>query len=224
VKPMADSIRAVRERIDRACTKAGRNAGQVRLVAVTKTVGIEGIEQAIRCGLVDFGENYVQEAKEKISRIGREGIRWHMIGHVQTNKAKYIPQFFDYVHSVDRWELLAALERYGKPMKVLFELNLAQEATKHGTDEDGLRAMLEKVFSLKHVKPVGLMTMAPYSDDPETVRGLFATLRKMLEKMNREFALAMNELSMGMSSDFEVAVEEGATMVRVGTAIFGERT
>ena len=146
-----------------------------------------------------------------------------MIGYVQTNKVKYIPGRFDFIHSVDRWELLEDLDKYGKPMKALFELNLSREATKHGTDEDGLKRLLEKVDSLKYIKPVGLMTMAPYVDDPEKVRMLFATLRKTLEKMNREFSRDMKELSMGMSSDFEVAIEEGATMVRVGTALFGER-
>ncbi len=224
MRGIADSIRVVRDRIEKACSKVGRSSGQVILIAVTKTVATDGIKEAIRYGLKDFGENYVQEAKEKIGHISRDGINWHMIGHVQGNKAKYIPGLFDYVHSIDRWELLAGLDKYGKPIKALFELNLAQEATKHGTNEDGLRRMLETVPSLKHIKPVGLMTMAPYTDDPEKMRGLFSTLRKTLEKMNREFALTMKELSMGMSSDFEVAIEEGATMVRIGTAIFGERT
>jgi pyridoxal phosphate enzyme (YggS family) len=146
-----------------------------------------------------------------------------MIGYVQTNKVKYIQGRFDFIHSVDRWELLEKLEKYGRPMKALFELNLSKEATKHGMDEDGLKRLLEKVGSLQYVKPVGLMAMAPYVDDPEKVRTIFSTLRKTLEKMNSEFSQGMKELSMGMSSDFEVAIEEGATMVRVGTALFGER-
>jgi pyridoxal phosphate enzyme (YggS family) len=218
-----DSIRAVRERIEKACQRSGRDSGEVRLIAVTKTVGAEMIKSAIRFGLTEFGENYVQEARGKIEEIGRRGIRWHMIGHVQSNKAKYIPPLFDVVHSVDRWELLEGLDRYNEPMEVLFELNLSREATKHGADEDGLMRILEKVNSLKHITPVGLMTMAPYVDDPEKVRDIFGALAKTLEKANREFSLTMKELSMGMSSDFEVAIEEGATMVRVGTAIFGAR-
>jgi len=220
---IADSIKIVREKIEKACDKAGRSPGEVTLVAVTKTVEIEKIETAIRYGLKHFGENYVQEARGKIDHIGTEGIHWHMIGYVQTNKVKYIPGRFDFIHSADRWELLEDLDKYGKPMKALFELNLSKEATKHGIDEDGLRRLLEKVDSLKYIKPVGLMTMAPYVDDPEKVRTLFITLRKTLEKMNREFSRDMKELSMGMSSDFEAAIEEGATMVRVGTALFGER-
>jgi pyridoxal phosphate enzyme (YggS family) len=223
VTSIADSINIVREKIEKACDRAGRDPGEVTLVAVTKTIEAEKIETAIRYGLKHFGENYVQEARTKIDHIGNEGINWHMIGYVQTNKVKYIPGRFDFIHSVDRWELLENLDKYGRPMKALFELNLSKETTKHGIDEDGLRRLLEKVGSLKYIKPVGLMTMAPYVDDPEKVRMLFATLRKTLEKMNREFSRSMKELSMGMSSDFEAAIEEGATMVRVGTALFGER-
>lgn len=220
---IADSIKVVQEKIEKACNKAGRDPGEITLVAVTKTVEAEKIETAIRYGLKHFGENYIQEAKAKIDHIGNEGINWHMIGYVQANKVKYIPGRFDFIHSLDRWELLEKLDQYEKPMKALFELNLSKEAAKHGTDEDGLRRLLEKVDSLKYIKPVGLMTMAPYVDDPEEVRTLFGTLRKILEKMNKEFSCDMNELSMGMSSDFEVAIEEGATMVRIGTALFGER-
>ncbi len=220
---IADSIKIVREKIERACGRAGRNGSEVTLVAVTKKVAIDKIETAISHGLKNFGENYVQEAQAKIDQIGREEIHWHMIGYVQTNKVKYIPGRFDFIHSADRWELLEKLDKYEKPMKALFELNLSQEATKHGTDEDGLRRILEKTGSLQYVKPAGLMTMAPYVDDPEEVRVIFSTLRKTMEKMNREFSCNMNELSMGMSSDFEIAIEEGATMVRIGTALFGER-
>jgi pyridoxal phosphate enzyme (YggS family) len=223
VTSIADSINIVREKIEKACDRAGRDPSEVTLVAVTKTIEAEKIETAIRYGLKHFGENYVQEARAKIDHIGNEGINWHMIGYVQTNKVKYIPGRFDFIHSVDRWELLENLDKYGRPMKALFELNLSKETTKHGIDEDGLRRLLEKVGSLKYIEPVGLMTMAPYVDDPEKVRMLFATLRKTLEKMNREFSRSMKELSMGMSSDFEAAIEEGATMVRVGTALFGER-
>ena len=220
---IADSIKIVQDRIERACGIAGRDPGEVTLVAVTKTVEVEKIETAIQYGLKHFGENYVQEARTKIDHIGSEGIHWHMIGYVQSNKVKYVSGRFDFIHSVDRWELLEDLDKYGKPMKALFELNLSRETTKHGIDEDGLKRLLEKVDSLKYIKPVGLMTMAPYVDDPEEVRTLFSTLRKTLEKMNREFSRDMKELSMGMSSDFEIAIEEGATMVRIGTALFGER-
>ncbi len=219
---LENSIWRVKERISRACARSGRSDGEVLLVAVTKTVGAEKIRLAAACGLRDFGENYIQEARTKIEGFGMD-VCWHMIGHIQMNKVKYLPGLFDYLHSVDRWEILENLEKRGKPMKVLFEINLSGEASKHGSQEDDLRRMLEKVNTLTCIEPVGLMTMAPYMENPEDVRGIFARLRHILATVNNEFSLAMKELSMGMSSDFEVAIEEGATMVRVGTAIFGER-
>jgi hypothetical protein len=222
VNTIKDGIQRVREKIAGACARAGRSEKDVRLVAVTKGVDVARIRIAFSCGVQDFGENYIQEAKGKIEDFG-EGPYWHMIGHIQTNKVKYIPGLFSYVHSVDRWEILEGLEKFRKPMKVLFELNLSGEKSKHGTQEDNLRRMLEKMHILQNMEPIGLMTMAPYVDNSEEVRDIFSTLRRIMEKANREFSLNMGELSMGMSSDFEVAIEEGATMVRVGTAIFGER-
>jgi pyridoxal phosphate enzyme (YggS family) len=222
VNTIEDRIHRVRERIAQASARAGRSEKDVRLIAVTKNVDAERIRSAFSCGIADFGENYIQEARRKIEGFG-EGPSWHMIGHIQTNKVKYIPGLFSYVHSVDRWEILEGLEKFGRPIKVLFELNLAGEESKHGTQEDNLIRMLEKMHILQHMEPVGLMTMAPYVDNAEEVRGIFSALRNIMEKANREFSFAMRELSMGMSSDFEVAIEEGATMVRVGTAIFGER-
>lgn len=217
-----EGIQTVREKIAKASAKAGRSEKDVRLIAVTKGVAAERIRIAFSCGAQDFGENYIQEARRKIEGFG-EGPCWHMIGHIQTNKVKYIPGLFSYVHSADRWEILEGLEKFGRPMKVLFELNLSGEKSKHGIQEDNLRRMLEKMHILRYMEPVGLMTMAPYVDNAEEVRGIFSTLRRIMEKANKEFSLAMRELSMGMSSDFEVAIEEGATMIRVGTAIFGER-
>jgi len=222
VNIIEDGIQRVKEKISRACSRTGRSEKDVKLVAVTKRVDVEMVRFAFSCGIKDFGENYVQEAKRKIESIG-EGPCWHMIGHVQTNKVKYIPGFFSYVHSVDRWEILQGLEKFGKPIKVLFELNLSGEESKHGIHEDDLKRMLERAHALQYVELVGLMTMAPFVESAENVRGIFAELRHILERVNREFSLTMTELSMGMSSDFEVAIEEGATMVRIGTAIFGER-
>jgi pyridoxal phosphate enzyme (YggS family) len=217
-----ESLYAVKERITDACRRAGRSSEEVRLIGVTKKVGTEKIKAAIDCGLRDFGENYIQEAREKIEEIAGD-VSWHMIGHIQSNKVKYIPKLFDCVHSIDRWDIIEGLERYGKPIDVLFEVNVAGEDSKHGTEVDGVRRMLEKTKTLTYVNPVGLMTMAPFVDNPEEIRWVFARLREILKKMNDESGLTMRELSMGMSSDFEVAVEEGATMVRIGTAIFGER-
>ncbi|MHB8110638.1 MAG: YggS family pyridoxal phosphate-dependent enzyme [Syntrophorhabdaceae bacterium] len=218
-----ENVEAVRQRMSKACARAGRDTRDVKLIGVTKTVSAERVREAIEAGIRDIGENYVQEARSKIGAIGFKDIRWHMIGHIQSNKVKYIPELFDWVHTIDRVEILDRLDRYGKPMNVLFEVNCAGEATKTGTDVSGLRKLLEKTSSLTNLTPAGLMTMPPFEDDPEKSRVYFRTLKSMLSDMNAEFNLGMKELSMGMSSDFEVAIEEGATMVRVGTALFGER-
>ncbi len=153
----------------------------------------------------------------------RSRVTWHMIGHLQTNKAKYIPGAFAYVHSIDSWDLLERLDRFGPRLSVLFEVNISGETQKQGTDPAGLRDILTKIGGLRHVSPVGLMTMPPYGEDPEESRPIFRALKSLLEEINGEFGLSLSELSMGMSSDFEVAIEEGATMIRVGTAIFGGR-
>jgi len=217
------ALEGVRKRIEKACRSAGRDVSEVRLIAVTKTVAAERVREAVGAGLKDLGENYVQEARKKVEAVGIEGVRWHMIGHIQSNKAKYLPGLFDCVHTVDRTTILDVLEKHGKPMNVLFEVNLSGEATKHGVTVDGLRKVLERALSLQNLRPVGLMTMPPYTEDPEDVRGIFRQLKATRDTMNAEFGLSMTELSMGMSSDFEVAIEEGATMVRIGTALFGER-
>jgi PLP dependent protein len=218
-----DRLEAVRDRMARACERAGRRAGDVRLIAVSKKVAADSIRAAADLGVTDFGESYIQEARGKIGALP-QGLHWHMIGHVQSNKVKYVPGLFRYVHSVDRVELLDALEKSSIAIDVLFEMNLSGEPRKHGADAEGLRRVLERAGALKHLRPAGLMTMAPYADDPGEVRHVFTRLRKILGDANREFGLQMDELSMGMSSDFEVAIEEGATMVRIGTALFGERT
>ncbi len=220
---ISDRLESVRDRIQRAALRAGRQPDEVKLVAVSKKVDLDRIRDAVALGIRDFGENYVQEARGKVEALP-DTLRWHMIGHLQMNKIKYVPGLFQYVHSVDRQELLEGLDNLGKPLKFLFEVNLSGEAQKHGTSVDGLKAMLESARRLKNVKPIGLMTMAPYTDEPEQVRHLFAGLRRLLEEVNRQFSLNMTELSMGMSSDFEAAIEEGATMVRIGTALFGERS
>jgi len=222
VSMFSERLQAVREKIASASFKAGRHPDEVRLVAVTKKVDATRIGSAAALGLTDFGENYIQEARDKIGTLPGT-LRWHMIGHLQMNKVKYVPRLFDYVHSVDRQELLDGLDKFGKSLNLLFEVNLSGEPQKHGATVEGLKRMLETVKSLRSVKPVGLMTMPPYAENSEEVRHQFAGLRKLLEEVNRQFSLGMKELSMGMSSDFEVAIEEGATMVRIGTAIFGER-
>lgn len=197
------------------------------LIGAAKTVDAERVREAVAAGLVDIGENRVQEALPKIAAIG-PGVRWHFIGHVQRNKARAAAGAFAVIHSVDSLRLAQALSRAAGALDlripVLIEVNMAGETTKHGVAPDAVADFLAAMRGLRYVEPVGLMTMAPQADDPETVRWVFRVLRELRDRLQGQGAGdAFSELSMGMSGDFEVAVEEGATMVRIGRAIFGER-
>jgi pyridoxal phosphate enzyme (YggS family) len=220
-----ENLLKVMERIEKAALRAGRDPGKIRLVAVSKTVEPARIQEAVDAGASILGENYVQEAQKKIEAMGRPAA-WHFIGHLQTNKAKVAVQLFDMIHSLDSIHLAEELSRRagqaGRRLKVLIEVNLAREASKFGTDEEKLFALAKRAKELDHLSVEGLMTMPPYFDSPEESRPYFVELRTWKERMERE-GIPMKELSMGMSNDFEVAIEEGATYVRVGTAIFGAR-
>jgi len=213
------------ERIEKAAQGVGRNPEEINLVAVSKTVESARIKEAIEAGISILGENYVQEAQKKIDEIGRT-VSWHFIGHLQSNKAKYAVRLFDMIHSLDSIELAEELnrraEREGQIVKVMIEVNLSGETTKFGIEEEKAFDIARKVLNLKALSLMGLMTMPPYFDDPELSRPYYIRLRELKEKMIRE-GIPLRELSMGMSNDFEIAIEEGATFVRVGTAIFGER-
>jgi hypothetical protein len=215
----------VTERIEKAARKAGRNPEEIKLVAVSKTVEVDRIKEAIEAGVSILGENYVQESQKKIEEIGHR-VGWHFIGHLQSNKARYAVRLFDMIHSLDSIPLAEELdrraEREGRMMDVMIEVNLSGETTKFGTEEARAFDIAGKVLNLKHLSLRGLMTMPPYFDSPEMSRPYFIRLRDLKEKMAKE-GVPAKELSMGMSNDFEVAVEEGATYVRIGTAIFGER-
>ena len=208
--------------------RSGRDPQTVRLVAVSKTMEIKRIEEAIQAGVTILGENYVQEARNKITQLGHK-VQWHFIGHLQTNKAKYAVELFDMIHSIDRIDLAREIDQIaqkkGKTIPALIQVNISGEETKHGINKDGLIQLISEIIPLKNIYLKGLMTMPPYFDDPELARPYFQVLRKLKEEIKERFKREINlkELSMGMSNDFEVAVEEGATLVRVGTAIFGER-
>ena len=220
-----ENLSRVRERIERAAQEAGRDPKGIHLVAVSKTVEAARIKEAIEAGVSILGENYVQEAQKKIEEIGRP-VSWHFIGHLQSNKAKYAARLFDMVHSVDSISLAEELnrraEREGRVIKVMVEVNLSKEATKFGTDEEKVSNLVRRIRDLKHLSLEGLMTMPPYFDSPELSRPYYTALRELKERMIKE-GIPMKELSMGMSHDFEIAIEEGATYVRIGTAIFGPR-
>lgn len=220
-----DNLLRVMERIEKAARKAGRDPAEVKLVAVSKTVEVARIREAIEAGVSILGENYIQEAQKKIEEIGKP-VSWHFIGHLQSNKAKYAIRFFDMIHSVDSHPLVEELNRRAEQadrvIKVMIEVNLSKEATKFGTDEEMVFTLARRIQTLKHLSLEGLMTMPPYFDSPEMSRPYYIALRELKGRMVKE-RIPMKELSMGMSNDFEVAIEEGATFIRVGTAIFGPR-
>jgi len=225
---IAANIEKIKQRIAAACARCGREPHSVALMAVTKTVPIERILQAVDAGITLLGENYVQEAREKHELLGGRA-RMHLIGHLQTNKAKYAVRLFDCVHSVDRLELAQELDRRAKAVNrtldILIEVNVSGEQTKNGVSPAQARELIGRVAGLENLFVRGLMTMAPYSDDPETSRPYFQALRQLRDDIAREEIprVQMAELSMGMTDDFEVAIEEGSTIVRIGRAIFGAR-
>lgn len=226
---VAGNIGRIREVVAQAAAKSGRSPGAVRLMAVTKTVDDERIAAALRAGVDIIGENYVQEAKRKIEALGKS-VEWHLIGHLQTNKAKVAVHLFDMIHSVDRLELAAELDRRaataGRVMKILIEVNVAGEATKSGVPLADALDLVRRVAPLTNLSIRGLMTMPPWFDDPEEARPFFRALAQLRNRITAEGipGVAMDELSMGMTGDYAVAVEEGATIIRVGRGLFGERT
>lgn len=236
---LVESIRsrhqAIRAQIDAAALRVKRAPASVRLVVVTKTHPVETVRAAIQAGIRDFGENYAEEAVEKIRALGQvEGLCWHMIGHVQSRKADLVAAHFNFMHSLDSLKLANRLERFtaqaGRTLPVLLECNVGGEASKFGyaastpQDLDFLSREIEQISQLPHLQIRGLMTMPPLYNDPQQTRPFFARLRELRDFLTVRFpAIAWDELSMGTSADFATAVEEGATIVRVGTAILGAR-
>jgi pyridoxal phosphate enzyme (YggS family) len=227
---IADNLAAVRARIARAVAGCGRPPDSVRLVAVSKTFGVDAIRAAIAAGQRDFGENKVQEALPKIDALAAEDVVWHLIGHLQSNKARKAARPFDVIHSIDSLDLARKVDAAGadghRRPRLLVQLDLAGEVTKHGATLDEARRLFDAAGSFTSAAIVGLMAIPPWLADPEAVRPYFRRLRESRDLLASEGVGAdqLRELSMGMSHDFEVAIEEGATMVRVGTAIFGRRT
>jgi pyridoxal phosphate enzyme (YggS family) len=225
---IAANINTIKQRITAAAARCQRTPGSIKLLAVTKTVPPVYLGKAIDAGITMFGENYVQEAKEKIAVMGLRA-QWHMIGHLQTNKAKYAVNLFNYIHSVDRMDLARELDKKarltGRKMNILIEVNVSGEKTKNGIPAAATISLVKDISRLENLSVRGLMTMAPYSANPEDSRPYFTGLRNIRDNIIREgiTGIQMEDLSMGMSDDFEVAIEEGATIVRIGRAIFGER-
>jgi pyridoxal phosphate enzyme (YggS family) len=219
----------IRARIERAADRAKRDPSSVRLVAISKTYSADDVRAAAEAGQVDFGENKVQEALGKIDQTIDLRLRWHLVGHLQSNKAKKAGARFDVVHSIDEVALIAKLDEAAiaadRRIEVLLQVDLAGEATKHGAREHELLPIFEAARSALAVRVVGLMLLPPAVDDPEESRPFFRQVREVRERLRDQGvdASLLTELSMGMSHDFEVAIEEGATLVRIGAAIFGSR-
>ncbi len=225
-----ENVEIVRKRIRDVCSRCGRNPDDVLLLGVSKTFGIDRIRDAIEAGLYDFGENYAQEFLEKRSQINDERVRWHFIGHLQSNKVKYIAEHVHLIHSVDNQHLAEELqkrgEKTGRSLDILVEVHTTDESTKYGIPPEGAVDLVKRIARFNRVRVQGLMTMGPFSDNPDDSRPSFQQLTALKDRILREGIenVSMRHLSMGMSHDFEVAIEEGSTIVRIGTAIFGERT
>jgi pyridoxal phosphate enzyme (YggS family) len=227
---LSQRIAGVRRRIDAAAQRCNRSPEELTLVAISKTHPAELLKDALSLGLTDLGENRVQEAEGKILRLGRSAARWHLVGHLQSNKTRRAVQLFDCIHSLDSASLAQRLDRLciaeGRAeLPVLIQIDLGGEATKTGIDPRALPELLDALGDLERLRLTGLMTLPPYFENADCGRPYFKTLRGLRDKLQREgrFGEHAGELSMGMSHDFEIAIEEGATMVRVGTAIFGAR-
>ncbi len=219
-------VDAVRARIAAACARSGRTPDSVQLIAISKTHPPESVEAVARCGISVFGENKVQEAGAKIP-LCPSNLTWHLVGHLQSNKVKPAVELFDTIHSVDSQKLMELIDRAcdaaGRRMKVLVEVNVSGEASKFGMKPESVPAVLEAAGKLPRIDLVGVMTMPPFTEDPQKARPHFLALRNLRDEWQTRFGIPLPQLSMGMSHDFEIAIEEGATMVRVGTSLFGAR-
>lgn len=223
---IAENLATLRNRISEVCEKNNREPNSVRLIAVSKNFGIDVIKLAIEAGQNEFGENRAQELISKFDVLGNQVV-WHFIGHLQRNKVKYAVRTAEYIHSVDCLSLAEEIQKQaqkiGKIQKVLIQVKTSEEETKHGlTSEVELQKVLEFCVNADNIKLLGLMTISPLTDDKNLIRKSFADLRNLKEKLNSE-GFNLTELSMGMTNDFEIAIEEGSTMLRIGSAIFGER-
>jgi hypothetical protein len=225
---IAANLAQVNSRIAAAALRAGRSPASVRLVAVSKTMAAAAVDQAAAAGQAIFGENYVQELTAKSAAV-RSEVEWHFIGHLQSNKVRQIAGLVTMIHSVDRLSLAVEIDRQwenlGKSCEILVQVNLSGEASKSGTTTQAALELVREISKLQHVRVMGLMTMPPFFDNPDEARPFFRELKLLADRVAAEAfpGVSMSELSMGMSGDFEAAIEEGATLVRIGSAIFGER-
>lgn len=223
---IAENLQLLKNRIDKICSSVNRNPNEIKLIAVSKTFGVDSINEAKDAGQLDFGENKAQELVSKFDILQNE-VTWHFIGHLQKNKVKYAVRTADYIHSVDSLSLAEEIQKYsekfGKKQKILIQAKTSEEESKSGVvDKEELIKIAEYCSKASNLDLIGLMTIAPFTDDQDLIRKSFGDLRKLKEEMNSK-GFGISELSMGMTSDYEIAIEEGATMLRIGSAIFGAR-
>ncbi len=220
-------LASVSQRITAAARLSGRATEDVALVAVTKTQPVALVREVISAGAAIIGENYIQESREKFDALIDHPVQWHFIGHLQSNKAKYAVRIFDLIHSVDSIKLARQIDKQahkaGKIQNILVQVNISGETSKSGVDHEAAMTLIKDIAALPHIRLQGLMTMPPFFDAPDRVKPFFSALRDLRDQATDALGIALPHLSMGMTGDFEVAIEEGATLVRVGTAIFGER-
>jgi len=227
---VAENIQNIKKNIEKTCLSIGRDPVNVKLVAVSKTFSSEKVSEALATGTVDFGENYVQELVDKRNALLGKNIRWHFIGHLQSNKVKYIADWIYLIHSVDSESLAAEIqkrvEKANRTIDILVEVNTSEEATKFGVKPAKAIELLKHVSQFPNINLKGLMTIGPFTDDKNASRGSFQLLKSIFDEANDTIVAKkpMSELSMGMTHDYEIAIAEGSTMVRIGTAIFGSRT
>ncbi|TFH42890.1 MAG: YggS family pyridoxal phosphate-dependent enzyme [Chrysiogenales bacterium] len=221
-----ENYRRIREEIDTIALSCGRKAGDVRIIAVSKTISEAVVQDAIDTGISIFGENKVQEAKRKIPELSGD-FAFHMIGHLQSNKARDAVRLFDLIHSIDTWSTAervnAEAASIGKMQKILIQVNASGEESKSGIDPESIDGLVSRVMECDNLEIRGLMTMAPFTDDVDVIRNCFRTAGALMDKIYALHGVRLRDLSMGMSSDYRIAVEEGSTMVRIGTALFGNR-
>ncbi len=224
---VAKNIEIIRQRVGAACARARRSPEEITLIAVAKTFHSPSIRQALEAGVTDIGENYVQELRRKRDEFSDENIRWHFIGHLQSNKVKYIAPWIHCIHAVDSLslgkEIAHQAGRIGRTLTIFVEVNTSDESSKFGVLPEKARNVVQQLSLLKNVDVAGLMTIGPFLPDPDSSRPSFRLLREIKTEVERE-GMLLQHLSMGMTNDFEVAIEEGSTMIRIGTAIFGKRT
>ncbi|OGC42135.1 YggS family pyridoxal phosphate enzyme [candidate division WOR-3 bacterium RBG_13_43_14] len=223
--PITENLTQLRKRLNAACQRSGRDPAHIKLIAVSKTFSAAAIEEAIDAGITDIGENRVQEAKEKYALI-KKPLRWHLVGHLQTNKVKDAIKIFNVIHGLDSLHLAQEIQKRAlDPINCLIEINTSGEKTKFGVEPETALELAKSILNLDKIKLIGLMTIGPgwAIEDPEASRPCFKMLRAIKMDLAQVLGLELSELSMGMTSDFEIAIEESATMIRIGTAIFGSR-